>query len=210
MSVKPRREEHTEATRAALLDAAAGAFAAQGFARTSVEDIARSARLTKGALYHHWKDKTALFEAVFRRIEEALVRRVVEASARHADPWARVEAGFAAMLEAALEPENRRIVFEEAPVALGWTRWRAIEEEHMMGVLRESLRALHDAGLIRAEPLDLVAPVLFSAIAEACQVAARARDTNAAQRAAQRLMLQLVRGLAPERPGLSPHGPRRH
>ena len=199
MPVKPRREEYTEATRAALLDAAAAAFAAQGFARTSVDDIVRSARLTKGALYHHFKDKTALFEAVFCRIEEALVRRVVDASAKHTDPWARIEAGLAAFLEAALEPENRRIVFEEAPVALGWARWREIEQQYMMGVLRASLRSLHDAGLIRAEPLDLVAPVLFGAIAEATQVAAREPDTKAAQRAAKRLMLQLVRGLEPER-----------
>src|SRR5262249_6860419 len=103
MSVKPRREEHTEATRAALLEAAARAFATQGFAGTSVEDIARGARLTKGALYHHFKDKTALFEAVLRGIEEGLVARVVEASARHTDPWARVDAGFTAFLEAALE-----------------------------------------------------------------------------------------------------------
>lgn len=198
MSVKPRREEHTEATRAALLEAAARAFATQGFAGTSVEDIARGARLTKGALYHHFKDKTALFEAVLRGIEEGLVARVVEASARHTDPWARVDAGFTAFLEAALEPENRRIVFEEAAIALGWARWRAIEQEYMMGVLRATLQSLHDAGLICAEPLDLVAPVLFSAIAEACQVAARQRDSRAAQRAAKRLMLQLVRGLEPE------------
>jgi AcrR family transcriptional regulator len=194
---KPRREEYIEATRAALLDAAAAAFATQGFARTSVDDIVRRARLTKGALYHHFKDKTAVFEAVFRRIEESIVARVAEASARLSDPWARVEAGFGAFLDAALEPANRRIIFEEAPVALGWARWREIEQEYMMGVLRATLRSLHDAGLIRAEPLDLVAPVLFAAIAEATQVAAQEKDTKAARRAAKRLMLQLVRGLAP-------------
>ena len=81
MSVKPhrqktRREEYSEATRTALLDAAAEAFAAQGFARTSVDDIVRRARLTKGALYHHFKDKTAVFEAVFCRIEERGARRL--------------------------------------------------------------------------------------------------------------------------------------
>jgi AcrR family transcriptional regulator len=204
MPVKARREEYTEATRAALLDAARTAFTARGFARTSVDDIVRSARLTKGALYHHFKDKRAVFEAVFRGIEEALVRRVVEASARHGDPWARIDAGVGAFLDAALEPENRRILFEEAPVALGWARWREIEQEYMMGVLRASLRSLDDAGLIRAEPLDLVAPVLFGAIGEATQVAAREPDTTAARRAAKRLVLQLVRALAVE-----PRRPRR-
>ena len=204
MPVKARREEYTEATRAALLEAARTAFTARGFARTSVDDIVRSARLTKGALYHHFKDKRAVFEAVFRGIEEALVRRVVEASARHGDPWARIDAGVGAFLDAALEPENRRILFEEAPVALGWARWREIEQEYMMGVLRASLRSLDDAGLIRAEPLDLVAPVLFGAIGEATQVAAREPDTTAARRAAKRLVLQLVRALAVE-----PRRPRR-
>ncbi len=201
MPVKPRREEYTETTRVALLDAAAAAFSAQGFARASVEDIVRRARLTKGALYHHFKDKTALFEAVFCRVEEALMRRVVEASAKHTDPWQRIEAGLGAFLDAALEPANRRIVFEEAPVALGWVRWREIEQQYMMGVLRASLRALHDAGLIRAEPLDIVTPVIFGAIAEAAQVAAREPDTKAAQRTAKRLIVRLVRALEPERRG---------
>ena len=196
---KPRREEYVESTRAALLDAAAVAFASQGFARTSVDDIVRRARLTKGALYHHFKDKTAVFEAVFCRIEESLVGRVAEASAKHTDPWKRVDAGFGAFLEAALEPENRRIVFEEAPIALGWARWRGIEQQYMMGLLRATLRSLHEAGLIHAEPLDLVAPVLFAAIAEATQVAAQGADTKAARRAAKRLMLQLVHGLEPAR-----------
>src|SRR5262245_66667501 len=123
---RPRREEYIEATRTALLDAAATAFAARGFARTSVDDIVRRARVTKGALYHHFKDKTAVFEAVFCQIEETLVRRVGEVSEKYTDPWERVEAGFGALLDAALEPKTRRIVFEEAPVALGWTRWRAI------------------------------------------------------------------------------------
>lgn len=201
MSVKPRREEYAESTRAALLDAAAEAFTAVGFARASVEDIVRRARLTKGALYHHFKDKTAVFEAVFCRIEEALVRRVVDASAKRTDPWESIEAGLGAFLQAALEPEHRRIVFEEAPAALGWVRWREIEQQYMMGVLRASLRSLHDAGLIRAEPLDVVAPVVFGAIAEAAQMAALAPDAKAAQRAAKRLILRLVRGLAPERHG---------
>jgi AcrR family transcriptional regulator len=201
MSVKPRREEYTEATRAALLDAAAAAFAAQGYARTSVEDIVRRARLTKGALYHHFKDKTALFEAVFCRIEEGVVQRVVEASAKRPDPWERIDAGLGAFLDAALEPAARRIIFEEAPVALGWARWRELEQQYMMGVLRASLRALHEAGLVNAEPLDSVAPVLFGAIAEAAQVAAREPDPKAAARAAKRLVLRILRGLAPERRG---------
>jgi len=197
MSVKPRRDEYTENTKTALLAAAAAAFTAQGFARTSVEDIVRQARLTKGALYHHFKDKTALFEAVFCRIEETIVQRVAEASAKHPDPWARIDAGLTAFLDVALEPENRRIVFEEAPVALGWTRWRELEQQYMMGVLRASLRSLHEAGLIRAEPLDLIAPVLFGTIAEAAQVAAQQPDVKAAQRAAKRLILKLLHALEP-------------
>src|SRR5262249_28448441 len=80
---RPRREEYSEATRTALLDAAAVAFATQGFARTSVDDIVRRARVTKGALYHHFRDKTAVFEAVFCRIEETLVHKVGEASGKH-------------------------------------------------------------------------------------------------------------------------------
>jgi AcrR family transcriptional regulator len=204
MPVKPhrpktRREEYSESTRTALLDAAAEAFTAQGFARTSVDDIVRRARLTKGALYHHFKDKTAVFEAVFCRIEETIVARVAEASAKVSDPWERVEAGFGAILEAALEPANRRIVFEEAPVALGWARWREIEQQYMMGLLRATLSSLQEAGLIRAEPIDLVAPVLFAAIGEATQVAAQQKDTKAARRAAKRLVVQLVRGLATAR-----------
>lgn len=197
--VKRRRDEYAESTRAALLEAAATAFARRGFAATSVDEIAAAARVTKGALYHHFKDKTALFEAVFAHLEQALAARVISATAQIEDPWQRTEAGLAAFFEASLEPVTRRIAFQEAPVALGWARWRELDERYMMGILRASLQALHDQGAIRVERLDLTARVLFGALIEASLAVADAKDVPAARRAAKRLVLDFLRGLSRER-----------
>ena len=82
MDVKSRREEYAETTRTAIVEAAIAQFTADGFARSSIDAVAESARVTKGAVYHHFKDKADLFEAAFVVMEERLLARVRFSSAQ--------------------------------------------------------------------------------------------------------------------------------
>lgn len=110
MSVKPLRARQAEATRSLLIEVARENFTAHGYAGTSIDDVIRQAGVARGALYHHFSGKEALFRAVYEVVEGEVVARVMAAAASEASPWDAVRAGLSAFLDACLEPAFRRIV----------------------------------------------------------------------------------------------------
>jgi AcrR family transcriptional regulator len=189
-----RREEYTEATRRALLDSAAAAFEERGFAEASLDDIARAARLTKGALYHHFAGKQELFRAVFEEVEMEMIAAVRQAGADEPDSWRRMLAGVGAFLDACLTPRYRRIALEEGPAALGWHRWREIDERYALALVRAPLARLMSSGVLRRQPVDLLARVILAALTEAGMAVAAASDREAARRDAEALVVELLSG----------------
>ena len=147
-TVKSRREQYAEQTRQALLDAAAAAFAERGFTGTSIDDIAASAQVTKGAVYHHFSDKRALFEAVLNRCDEAAKVQVFAAVSDHPeDLWAGMLAALEVTLTVCADPTVGRLIYVEGPIALGWTRWRQCEDQYTFTNVRLLLTSAIDAGL---------------------------------------------------------------
>lgn len=195
MEVKSRREEYVETTRAAILDAAMTRFTADGFANTTVDQVAEAARVTKGAVYHHFRDKAELLEAAFVRLEERLVAAVVVAVDGIDDPWEEFSRGVDAFLEACLEPDFRRIALEEAPAVLGWARWKDIEERYFLGLMVASLDVLAQAGLVRVPPGELTARMLLAALSEAGVAVAGADDPEEERARVGDLVRRLVSGL---------------
>ena len=194
--VKSRREEAVDATRAALLDSALRLFTERGFAATSLDDVVRDARVTKGALYHHFKGgKLALFEAVFAEVDLRLAERIAAAVPPDAGPWELVEAGLDAYLEACSDETVRRIVFQEGPVALGYARWRELDGCSSRELLAGAVQGLLDAGLIQQQPMELLTRLLFTTLGEAGHSVAEAADEQAARAEARRLLLGLLDGL---------------
>jgi AcrR family transcriptional regulator len=168
-AVKSRREQYAEETRQAVLDAAAAAFAERGFATTSIVDIAKSARVTKGAVYHHFTDKRALFEAVLNRCDDAAQKNVLDAVAKHPDDlWTGALAALDATLDACADPVVGRLIYVEGPVALGWSRWRECEDQYTYGNIRLLLDRVMQAGLYpRDIPADAMAQVMTGMITHA-------------------------------------------
>lgn len=196
--VKSRHEESVDATRAALLDSAIELFAAKGFAATSLEDVATAARVTKGALYHHFRGgKLALFEAVFTEVDARLADRIVAATPPDAGPWELVEAGLDAYLEACTDPAIRKIIFHEGQVALGWERWRELDGCSSRELLAHVISDLVDQGLIRPQPVELLTRLLFATLGEAGMSVGEADDPGAARDQARELIVSMVRGLQP-------------
>ena len=195
MEVKSRREEYTEATRRALLDSATELFETKGYAATSIEDVVRGARVTRGALYHHFRSKQELFEAVYDEQERGVLDRVGASLGTRPDPWSQALAGVDVFLDACTEPRYRRIVLEEGPAALGWHRWRELAEEHSMGLLRTMLDLLMDAGDIRRQPVELPARVLFSALVETGLAMAAADDPRSARQQAGDMARRMLESL---------------
>jgi len=196
MSRKTRRDEYAEATRGALVRAARALFARKGYARTGTEEIVRRARVTRGALYHHFRDKQDLFAAVFDEVERALgaaCRAAAEAAG--SDPWARFRAGCHAYLDACLDAAVQQIVLLDAPVVLGWREWRRIDALHGLGLIEDGLRSMVERGLIARQPVEPLAHLLLGAITEAGMMIAGSKDVAAARRTVGRSLDHLLEAL---------------
>ena len=194
------------ATRDALISAARRLFAERGYADVGTEEIVRTAGVTRGALYHHFPDKLALFAAVFEALETDVAARIAGAAGRERDPdpIAIMRAGVAAWLDACAEPEVHRIMLTDAPAVLGWERWVEISNRHNMGLAQALLEAAMEVGRVPRQPVAPLAHTLIGAVREAAMYLARAADRRRARREIGYVMDQLLAGLASESASISP------
>jgi AcrR family transcriptional regulator len=195
------KAEQAGATRAALLATGRRLFAERGYAATSTESLVAEAGVTRGALYYHWADKQALFEAVFEEVERELVEDlVVKLGDVGDDPVAVLRRGVDVFLDACLDPAVQRIALVDAPAVLGWERYREIEQAYGLGVARAALQAAMDAGALRRQPVEPLTHVLFGGLVEAALYMAAAPDQRRARREAGAALGTIIEGLtvAPE------------
>jgi AcrR family transcriptional regulator len=186
--------ERLAATRAALLRAARTIFAEQGYAAASTEEIVRRAKVTRGALYHHFEDKRSLFDAVASEVAREIAEKI-DAMTPMDDPQQALIVGTGAFLDACLDPAVRRIYLIDAPAVLGWHRWREIDAPHGVRSLREGVTAM-----LAQRPDDVLAiePTTFllaGAFNEAALWIAEAKDEKAARRAMDRSLAALIERL---------------
>jgi AcrR family transcriptional regulator len=177
------QEERSAATRTALVDAARRLWAERGYAAVGTPEIAAAAGVTRGAMYHQFADKAALFRAVVERVEEDITVRLGEsvAAAGARDPAAALRAATDGWLDASQEPEVRQIVLLDAPVVLGWAGFRDVALEHGLGLTEQLLQAAMDAGQLARQPTRALAHVLIGALDEAAMVVATAEDADRAR-----------------------------
>lgn len=187
--------ERSGATRAALLRAARELFAEQGYSDTGREEIVAAAGVTRGALQHHFGDKPALFRAVYETVEQQIVEAVVAAAARAGDdPLEQLRAGCHAYLDRVLDPAVQRICAIDGPAVLSADVRRQIADRYALGLVRESLQAAIDRGLIHSAPVETFARVLLAGTTAAAQYVATAANPRQARKdAAQTLDLLLDR-----------------
>jgi AcrR family transcriptional regulator len=178
--VRSRRLEYSESTRHALVDSAVELFTKRGYAAASLDEVAKRARVTKGALYHHFSGKQALFEAAFDAVESAVMTQLAEIVAGPGDPWDRAMEGVRQYIRICLDPSYQRIVVHEAPVVMGWERWREAEDHFSFGLVRASIQALVDAGEIEVIPVEVASRLLFGALTAGATVIARSDDPKKA------------------------------
>lgn len=195
MPVKSRKAEQTEATRRALLKVARKLFAERGYADTATEEVVRRARVTRGALYHHFRDKQDLFRAVLHEEEMRLAREIATVAINQPDPWRRLLAGSLAFLDACLDPAVQQIVLVDAPAVLGWEGFREIDEAYFLGAMKDTLREAIDSGAMAAQAIDPLAHILFGATHEAAMLIAHAEDEAAARDQAKEAITRLLSGL---------------
>ena len=163
----PRRTAaEAEQTRRTIVDSARRAFADDGFAAASTTAIAAAAGVTRGALYHHFADKTALFETVFVELTHELDERVNAAAGDAPDLRSAIEAGTTAYIEFMTRPEYRQIAVADGPAVLGLERWHEIDRSVGLATLQAGLQALHDEGTLGVDPTPAITLAVFGAVTE--------------------------------------------
>ena len=195
MTVRTRRDEYAEQTRAAVVEAAVSLFAANGYAATTIDAVAAEARVAKGGVYHHFANKAELFEAAFIAMEERLLARVMVAINDATDMEQMVFSGIDVFLTECCEPDFRQIALLEAPAALGWSRWKEIDERFFLGLMRSGLDDLASTGRYDIRDGDLTARVLLAALTEAGLAAATAAKPKVEVKRARAVIGQLLAGL---------------
>jgi AcrR family transcriptional regulator len=190
-----RHVARSEATRATLIATARELFAERGYANVSTEEVVAQAGVTRGALYHQFADKAALFRAVFEAVEAELAQRLAGEALTREDPWEAQLAGLDAFLVACGEKEVQQIALLDAPSVLGWETWREIEARYGLGLVMAGLQNLIELGVVREQPVEPAAHAILGAVAEAGLYVARADDREAARAEMSAVLRRMVEGL---------------
>lgn len=192
-----RRAAFSASTKRALIDVAAERFTEVGYAAASLDAIVAGARVTKGALYHHFSGKQALFEAVFERVENDASKRIQDSFKGQKDPWAKALAGLRAFLAVVQEPAYRRIVIQDGPAVLGYERFREQEERSTFANVLDIVRSVLEAGSWELdEPmLQTYARIFFGAMSSAGESVASATDPEEAAQRVEVAIAFLLRGV---------------
>jgi AcrR family transcriptional regulator len=169
-----RNTERGRATREHLVDTAMELFATEGYDGTSIEAVMRAAGVSKGALYHHFPGKDALFEAVLDRTTERIEAALVEAATGLDTPVERVRVGCLTWIRLAVDPVVQQIMLIDAPAVLGWRRWRERDETNTLGALRGALTYAAAEGVLDPDHVDVFAHALLATANELAIMIARA------------------------------------
>jgi AcrR family transcriptional regulator len=171
-----KQAERRAATTEAILKAGRRLFGEQGFAATTMDDIAEAARVAKGAVYHHFATKEAVFEAVFDQVSHDLVLEIDRAARTERDVLAAMVAGTQHYFAACAKGATCQIILRDGPAVLGWERWREIDARHFGGKIPRALTAAMDAGLIARQPVEPLGRLLLGAVTEAAVACAGRSD----------------------------------
>ena len=195
---RTKHDLRSEATRRQLVTAARALFGARGYADVGTEEIVRAAGVTRGALYHQFRDKADLFAAVAEQVEAEITNRIAAGAAEAAaDPLDALRAGARLFLDACAEPEVERIILLDAPAVLGWEAWRDLASRYGLGLVQLALQAAMDAGAIVRQPVVPLAHVLIGALNECALYMPRAEDPPAAREQCAAIFDRILRGITP-------------
>jgi AcrR family transcriptional regulator len=191
-----RREMYAALTRSAVLDAAQTLFVTKGFDATSVDDIAQMSQSSKGAVYHHFRDKQEIFAEAFVGIQSDVIRTALDAIDDDHTPWQRVEAATGAFLRGYVANDAARAMLRQVMGVLGWDRVRAIDEQMALPLVRAMIEETIRSGDVdETIPVDTAADLLYSLYCNAVLVIAASADPGNAAHESEQIIYAMLRGL---------------
>ncbi|QLL07686.1 TetR/AcrR family transcriptional regulator [Mycobacterium vicinigordonae] len=198
MEIKRRtQEERSAATREALVSAARKLWGQRGYAEVGTPEIAREAGVTRGAMYHQFTDKAALFRDVVETVEQDVMTRMagLVAASGATTPADMIRASVDAWLEVSAGPEVRQLVLLDAPAVLGWAGFRDVAQRYSLGMTEQLITAAIDAGQLPSLPVRPLATVLIGALDEAAMAIATADDQRQAREEIGQVLRLMIDGI---------------
>jgi AcrR family transcriptional regulator len=190
-----RRQQYSASTRRALQDVAAELFTERGYAGTSLDEIVAGARVTKGALYHHFSGKQALFESVFEKVEERAAKDIRRAVRGHRDPWDKALGAVRAFLEVLQTRAYRQIVVSDGPAVLGYQRYREQEERTTLGIVQEIVSSVLRDYHLEPSMVETFSRVFFGAMSAAGTAVSTSDDPRRASAEVETAIAYVLAGL---------------
>lgn len=192
---KSRIEEYAEITRQALRDSALELFVRKGFGKTSIENIVKKARVTRGAFYHHFKSKEDIFIEVYEGLAAQLVAVIEHALKDISDPWEKAVVGCRTFLDYCIDPNFDTIRLDDAIVVLGWKRWRQIDSAYTMKILRRILHGFNETSGMATDKVDLASNMVYAVLVEAALSISASREKQKTRDDVLNVVLSLLAGL---------------
>jgi AcrR family transcriptional regulator len=189
------KAEKAASTKAKIITVARRLFATRGYAGTSTEAVLEESQVSRGALYHHFETKEALFAAVMEAVEEDITAATAKARGSVTDPVEALRKAFNVFLDLACETEVRQIVLMDAHSVLGWQKWREIEERYGLGRLKLAMKAIAATGRIPEDMVDTFAHILLASLIETAFLVARSPQPRVAARKGRKAVKELLERL---------------
>ena len=202
MEIKRRtQEERSAATRDALISAARKLWGLRGYAEVGTPEIATAAGVTRGAMYHQFADKAALFSEVVEAVEQDVMARMATlvAESGATTPADAIRAAVDAWLEVSGDPEVRQLILLDAPSVLGWSAFRDVAQRYSLGMTEQLLTEAMRSGQLAHQPVRALAHVLIGALDEAAMAIATAEDPKRARRETGEVLHRLIDAMLSER-----------
>jgi AcrR family transcriptional regulator len=189
------REIRAEETRSRLLGAARELFTEHGYAHTTTEQLVQRAGVTRGALYHHFESKLAIFDALLIELEQEFIATVRRIASPDAPAWTNLVTGCHAFLDSCLRPDVQRLALIDGPAVLGPARWREIEDQYALVPVLDGLTGSMREGAVPSRPPEPLARMLLAAINEAGLIIAQSPRPREARQEAGDAFDALLHGL---------------
>lgn len=188
-----RRDKYTEATRQALLDSARRLFGTVGYVGTSLDEIAQHEGLTKGAVYHHFKNKEVMFEAVIGLVLAEVLANIATQAQANSDPRQQALTAIDLFLDISLQPEYQQIVLRDGPAVLGWVRWKELEKQYSAPLIEALVSQLMDNGWMEVRPVDMVSRLIMAWIIEVAFMLTETTNPAETRQQAKAFLVDLLR-----------------
>lgn len=157
----------SELTRARILSTALQLFANRDYATVGLEEVASTAGVTRGAIYHHFESKFGLFSEVHKHVQQAIADEIERCTDGIDDPWLSLETGCRTFISVSLSDEYRRVLLLDGPAVLGWAAWRSLDASNSGSLLDSVLNELQEAGRISLSSTRAASALLSGAMNEA-------------------------------------------